>query len=102
MAWTLIHEVMFYTIFFLSYWTSRFRWLIAAWVALIGMTSYLRITMAEANLPPALEASVDVFLAPINIEFVAGMIAAVAVMSLSVMWARVVLGRVDKADSQIG
>lgn len=90
-AWTLIHEVMFYAIFLLSYCTSRFRWLIAAWVVLIGMTNYLPITIAEADFPPALQAVLNVFLAPINIEFVAGMIAAVAVRSLSLAWARLVL-----------
>ncbi len=42
-------------------------------------------------MPPALQATLNVFLAPINIEFVAGMIAAVAVRSLSLVWARVVL-----------
>ena len=90
-AWTLIHEVMFYAIFLLSYWTPRFRWLIAAWVVLIGMTSYLPITISEFNLPLALEAPLNVFLSPLNVEFVAGMIAAVAVRSLSLVWARVVL-----------
>jgi exopolysaccharide production protein ExoZ len=90
-AWTLIHEIMFYAIFLLSYWAPGFRWLIAAWVALIGVTNYLPITIAELNLPPALEASLNVFLSPLNVEFVAGMIAAVAVRSLSLVWARVVL-----------
>lgn len=90
-AWTLIHEVMFYAIFLLSYCTSRFRWLIAAWVVLIGITNYLPVTIAEVKLPAPLQATLNVFLAPINIEFVAGMMAAVAVRSLSVAWARVVL-----------
>jgi peptidoglycan/LPS O-acetylase OafA/YrhL len=82
---------MFYAIFLLSYCTPRFRWLIAAWVALIGMANYLPITIAEVNLPPALQATLSVFLSTMNIEFVAGMIAAVAVRSLSLVWARVVL-----------
>ncbi len=90
-AWTLIHEVMFYAIFLLSYGTRRFGWLIAAWVILIGMTSYLPITISEFKLPLPLEAPLNVFLSPINVEFVAGMIAAVAVRSLSLVWARVVL-----------
>lgn len=90
-AWTLIHEVMFYAIFLLSYWTPRFRWLIAAWVVLIAVTNYLPITLTGVNLPTALQANLNVFLAPINIEFVAGMLAAVAVRSLSLLWGRVVL-----------
>lgn len=90
-AWTLIHEVMFYAIFLLSYFTSKFRWLIAAWVALIVTTNYLPINIGEIKLPAALQATLNVFLAPINMEFVAGMIAAVAVKSLSLAWARIVL-----------
>jgi hypothetical protein len=53
---------MFYAIFLLSYCTPRFQWLIAAWVVLIGMTNYLPITIAEVNLPPALQATLKVFL----------------------------------------
>jgi exopolysaccharide production protein ExoZ len=90
-AWSLIHELMFYAIFLLSYWAPGFRWLIAAWVVLIGVTNYLPIDIAGLNLPPVLQASLKVFLSPLNIEFVAGMIAAVTVRSLSLVWARVVL-----------
>lgn len=68
----------------------------AVWVALIGVTNHLPIIIAEVNSPPALQATLKAFLAPINIEFVAGMIAAVAVRSLALVWARCAGGRYNR------
>lgn len=87
-AWTLIHEVMFYAVFLLSYVTRGFAGLIVAWGALIGATILGGTAVPFEVLPPLAEANLRIFLDPINLEFVAGMTAAVAVRSLPPTWAR--------------
>lgn len=80
-AWTLVHEMVFYAIFLVSYVTRRFALLIAAWLGLIGIgvTAGLQTSFAA---PSWLS-----LLAPINAEFVAGMLAAQAVRNLPPRWA---------------
>lgn len=80
-AWTLVHEMMFYAIFLLSYFTRRFALLVAGWLGLIG------IGMAAGFQASFAAPSWLSLLAPINAEFVAGMLAAQAVRSLSPRWA---------------
>lgn len=72
-AWTLVHEMMFYALFLVSYATRRFPLVVAAWVGAIlaGMAAGLSTSYAAPSL-----ASI---LAPINLEFVCGMLAALAV-----------------------
>ena len=80
-AWTLVHETMFYAVFLLSYAVRGFRWIVAAWMGLIlgGVAVGLETSFAA---PSWLS-----LLAPINAEFVAGMIAAWAVARFSPSWA---------------
>jgi exopolysaccharide production protein ExoZ len=66
-AWTLIHEVQFYTIFLLFYVSNKiFVIFVVAWVLII---SALHVAGEPSNLPPFL----SYLTAPINLEFVAGM-----------------------------
>lgn len=80
-AWTLQHEMLFYTLFLASYFMRGFAVLVAAWVGaiLVGMGLGLHTSYAA---PTWLS-----LFSPINVEFVAGMLAAVAVPRLSLAWA---------------
>ncbi|GJE43426.1 acyltransferase family protein [Methylobacterium soli] len=80
-AWTLVHEMMFYALFLLSYVVRGFAWIVAAWVGLILAGIGLGLETAYAA-PTWLS-----LFAPINAEFVAGMLAARAVSRLSPAWA---------------
>jgi exopolysaccharide production protein ExoZ len=73
-AWTLIHEMIFYVFFLLSYFTRHFVLLVAGWVAAIILV------WAFEWLPP--NSLLRYFLAPINLEFVAGMAAALVARKL--------------------
>lgn len=77
-AWTLIHEMMFYCIFLISYFTRYFRFLIAGWVAAIFLAVVIPWVPGNEIL--------KVFLAPINLEFIAGMAAALALKQISPRW----------------
>ncbi|MCJ2130938.1 acyltransferase family protein [Methylobacterium sp. E-045] len=84
-AWTLVHEMMFYGLFLVSYVIRRFAWLVAGWVVLILAAAPWG--MGETgNVPSAWS-----FLAPINLDFVLGMLAAHAVWLLNLRGAWVVL-----------
>lgn len=75
-AWTLVHEVIFYTIFLLFYATRRFWWLMGAWAAALFVCSGADF----AN--PVLRTLLN----PINLEFLFGMVAAVAVRQANRGW----------------
>jgi exopolysaccharide production protein ExoZ len=77
-AWTLVHEMMFYCIFLASYFTRHFKFLIVGWVSAILLTSAIKWVPSNDVL--------RVFLAPINLEFVAGMAAALMARRLSPSW----------------
>lgn len=79
-AWTLIHELMFYALFGLSYFVRGFALLVALWIGLIlaGIGWGLETSYAAPG--------VWSLLAPINAEFVAGMVAALAVRRLPPLW----------------
>lgn len=72
-AWTLMHEMLFYTIFLLFYFTRVFGLIMCAWAALIVLVGW---NMGLGG----------IVLAPINLEFIAGMLAAIAVRSLPPRW----------------
>jgi exopolysaccharide production protein ExoZ len=73
-AWTLIHEMIFYLFFLLSYFTRHFVLLVAGWVAAIVLV------WACDWVPP--NPLLGYFLAPINLELVAGMAAALVAHKL--------------------
>jgi exopolysaccharide production protein ExoZ len=83
-AWTLRHEMVFYALFLLSYVTPRFGLLVAAWVLAIVSTWSIAW---KPEVP-----SLRILLAPINLEFVAGLIAACAYARLSTRWWPAMLG----------
>ncbi len=68
-AWTLTHEMLFYGVFLTFYVTRAFAPIIAVWAALIVIGGWI---MGAGG----------IVLAPINLEFIAGMLAAVAARSL--------------------
>ncbi|WP_336488492.1 acyltransferase family protein [Methylobacterium nigriterrae] len=80
-AWTLVHEMMFYGIFLLSYFVRGFAWIVAAWVGLIlaGIGLGLQTSIAAPSW-------LSLF-APINAEFVAGLLAALAYRAAPPRWA---------------
>jgi exopolysaccharide production protein ExoZ len=73
-AWTLIHEMIFYLFFLLSYFTRHFIPLVAAWAAAIVLAWAYEWQLADTLL--------IYFIATINLEFIAGMAAAFAVRKL--------------------
>ena len=77
-AWTLVHEMVFYTIFALFYLTRRFAVLIAIWVLAI-LAASIAGGAEEFGLQEHSAAVARVILAPLNLEFVAGMLAALLV-----------------------
>ena len=83
-AWTLIHEMMFYTLFLASYFTKRFIIFIFAWVVAIIGTWSIGWT---PNFPV-----LRIFLSPLNLEFVAGMASAYAYPRVSVRWCPALIG----------
>lgn len=83
-AWTLIHEMMFYTLFLASYFTKRFIIFIFAWVVAIVGTWSIGWTPDF----PVLR----IFLSPLNLEFVAGMASAYAYPRVSVRWGPALIG----------
>src|SRR5271170_1643431 len=70
-AWTLVHEMTFYSLFFGSYFTRHSAVATCAWVA--GIVAAWTV----AWVPPL--ALLRILLAPINLEFVAGVVAALTV-----------------------
>ncbi|MFD0934862.1 acyltransferase family protein, partial [Methylobacterium trifolii] len=76
-AWTLVHEMMFYALFLVSYFVRGFPWIVAAWVGAI--LAGIGLGLQTAYAAPSLWS----VLAPINAEFVAGMGAALAVRAFS-------------------
>ncbi|WP_430913716.1 acyltransferase family protein [Methylobacterium sp. sgz302541] len=80
-AWTLEHEMLFYALFLASYFVRPFAVVVAAWVGLIllGM-------LAGLHTPYAAPTLLSLF-SPINVEFVAGMLAAAALPRLPAGWA---------------
>jgi peptidoglycan/LPS O-acetylase OafA/YrhL len=85
-AWTLVHEMVFYLIFLASYFVRCFRCLITVWVALIASAAYYKAAIPYDALEPFVGGVVQTILAPINLEFVAGMLSAWAVRSLPNSW----------------
>jgi peptidoglycan/LPS O-acetylase OafA/YrhL len=85
-AWTLIHEVMFYAIFLASYFTRWFGGLVVLWMGLIATAAVLDGVVPYDALPSVVQGVLQTFLAPINVEFVAGMVAARAVRVLPPRW----------------
>lgn len=75
-AWTLQHEMMFYAVFLASYFVRGFAFLTMAWVGLILLGIALGLHTSYAAPTP-----LSLF-SPVNAEFVAGMLAAVAVPRL--------------------
>lgn len=70
-AWTMVHEIAFYAIFLIFYLTPAFAFVIAGWAAVIIVLWFVGYRAPEyGNDWP------EVVLAPINLEFVGGMIAA--------------------------
>jgi exopolysaccharide production protein ExoZ len=70
-AWTLVHEMLFYIIFLGFFFTRWFPWLAGVWAVLI-------VAQTVAG-PLELPAAGAVLLSPLNLEFIAGMIAALIV-----------------------
>ncbi|WP_342149400.1 acyltransferase [Methylorubrum sp. SB2] len=68
-AWTLMHEMLFYTVFLAFYFTRFFAALIVVWAVLIVLVGWI---MGAGG----------IVFAPINLEFIAGMLAALAARSL--------------------
>ena len=77
-AWTLLHEMTFYCLFLASYFTRHFALLICGWVGCIVAV------WAAGWVPPT--AFLQVLLAPINLEFVAGMGAVLTVRRVPPSW----------------
>lgn len=69
-AWTLVHEIVFYAIFLMFYLTRRFWWLISAWAAVIAALWIGGFDPGERS-----DWAAALF-SPINLEFIGGMIAA--------------------------
>lgn len=85
-AWTLIHEMMFYSLFLLSYAIRNFVWLVVGWVVLILASAAWNVSEFD-TVPIAWS-----LLAPINLDFVFGMLAARAVLRLTPRGALLCLG----------
>jgi exopolysaccharide production protein ExoZ len=79
-AWTLQHELIFYTIFLLFYFIRPFAVVVAAWgIAICGL--WMSGLWAEITIP-----ILTVALHPLNLMFIAGMIAAVLVKRVGDHW----------------
>ncbi|HBK08706.1 MAG TPA: hypothetical protein DDZ81_23105 [Acetobacteraceae bacterium] len=77
-AWTLIHEVMFYAIFSLYYFVRHFRLLITSWaLAIIAIWSSGATFSAPA---------VSYLFSPLNLEFIVGVASAYAFSRLATRW----------------
>ena len=85
-AWTLVHEVMFYAVFAVSYFTRHFVAVVAGWVAAIGLAWIAEPAWVAGNPASA------TLLHPLNLEFIAGMIAAACVPYLRARMAFPLLG----------
>jgi peptidoglycan/LPS O-acetylase OafA/YrhL len=85
-AWTLTHELLFYTLFAASYFTRHFAVLIAAWASLIVGATVLWGGEVGSGHSGFAQAWLLVLLSPLNLEFIFGMIAALAVMRLPARW----------------
>lgn len=86
-AWTMVHEVAFYAIFLIFYLTPAFEFVIAGWagvIVVLWLGGYRALEYGN-NWP-------EVFLAPINLEFVGGMIAARLARPVSPSWWPMFLG----------
>lgn len=78
-AWTLIHELVFYWVFAISYFTRYFAVLVSIWtVLIIGFAVLSPETCCNAY-PAVVQESLRVLLSPLNLEFIFGMVAAVVV-----------------------
>jgi exopolysaccharide production protein ExoZ len=83
-AWSLVYEMMFYTIFLASYFIKRFIIFVIAWVvAIFGAWS-----IGWTPEFPVLR----IFLSLQNLEFVAGMASAYAYTRVSVRWSPALIG----------
>ncbi|WP_156384016.1 acyltransferase [Methylobacterium sp. Leaf456] len=89
-AWTLMHEMLFYTVFLAFYFTRFFSAIVAVWAVLIVVGGWI---MGAGG----------IVLAPINLEFIAGMVAAIAARSLPSRggFALLVVGALGSAASVI-
>ena len=83
-AWSLIYEMMFYSIFIASYFTKRFIIFVIAWVVAIFGAWAIGWTPEF----PVLR----IFLSLQNLEFVAGMASAYAYARVSVRWSPALIG----------
>ena len=81
-AWTLSHELLFYVLFAVSYFTRRFALLMVAWVAVMVAVAFYGMRNLQGALPDFTHGIVGVAFDPINIEFIIGMLAAIAVRVL--------------------
>jgi len=79
-AWTLVHEVAFYAVFLVFFFTRWFGGIAAAWAGAIVMMRVAGYDPGERNTWAA------AFLAPINLEFIAGMGAAWLAARLDGRW----------------
>ncbi|WP_134494613.1 acyltransferase family protein [Microvirga pakistanensis] len=86
-AWTLTHELLFYSIFAVSYFTRHFAALASAWAVSIVGFSVLVGESCCAEYPAVVQESLRVILSPLNLEFIFGMVAAVAARRMpSQLW----------------
>jgi peptidoglycan/LPS O-acetylase OafA/YrhL len=78
-AWTLTHELVFYCVFAVSYFTRHFAVLISAWAVSTIAFGVLPGENCCNGYPAIVQESLRVFLSPLNLEFIFGMVAAVVV-----------------------
>jgi peptidoglycan/LPS O-acetylase OafA/YrhL len=83
-AWTLIHEMIFYLIFCLSYFTRHFVLFVVGWM--ISLIAAWAIGW-KSNIP-----AVYYLLSPQNLEFIVGMTAAYGFSKLSAKWSSILIG----------
>jgi exopolysaccharide production protein ExoZ len=77
-AWTLVHEMTFYSLFLVSYFSRRFSLVICGWI--LGILFALLVGWVPSI------AAIRVLLSPINLEFIAGMGAALTIHRAPASW----------------
>jgi peptidoglycan/LPS O-acetylase OafA/YrhL len=82
-AWTLIHEMIFYLIFSLSYFTRHFFLVVAVWTTSIIVTWSIGWKSSI---------SLTYILSPQNLEFIVGMASAYGFSKLSSKWSPILIG----------